>query len=712
MKQNWIKNAGNVVWVAAWIILSLHLTSAAGVVASASGALLGLFLPEFLSRRRVRDWVIAAGAGLFWLVAGLLSAMLSQSTFIFSMMGSEGGYTFLEMLMWGGTALGLTALLQAGRRRFPALIVVQVLFAGGTLAAILAAHRDGAQHRPYFLVDPMLLRGKDPVIVLLLAGVVVAVAILLWLFCQSSGRRRLRDLTVLFALLILGILFLPSSATRFILHQAGGGSNGGKKPDKGQTKQAKNEKGGSQGKFQDPDPSGGSDGKPQPVAVVTFHDDYDPPEKYFYFRQTALSSYRDDRLVADASKKFDADIMGGFPTSQTPVQHVDTNLSERVHTTVTLIAPHSRPFGLVTAADFGPAPNPNPERFERAYNVDSLAMTKSLRDLIQMQPGTPPGGDAAVPQYHKGPDDPRFAAILNEAVNTYLKPELRDLPLYRAAAVKLWMDDHITYNLKAKHDNTNDPVADFLFGDRNGYCVHIAQASALLYRMAGVSSRVGEGYLVESRRRGHGSTLMIQDRDAHAWPEIYIAGVGWTVLDISPKHTVSPPPPPPDPEQQKALGQMVRPLNPPKNQEPPKSGPETDIRGIVLTWMLRVLLAALLVLYLGKLWRRISVRLCRPASVSRVAFRAALDRLAEVSFLRRTAQTREQFCLDLAQKVPSLRPLTEIHIEDAFGEKPRVRPRTQYLQLLRSVSKEIWSAKPGWRVALGYLDPVSWIRVR
>jgi hypothetical protein len=394
------------------------------------------------------------------------------------------------------------------------------------------------------------------------------------------------------------------------------------------------------------------------------------------------------------------------------VQHVDTALAQRIHTTVTLIAPHSRPFGLVTAEDFGPASNPNPERFERAYKVDSLAMTKSLRELIQMQPGTPPGGDAAVAQYRKGPDDPRFAAIVKEAVDYYLRPDLRDLPLFRAAAVKLWMDDHITYNLKAKHDTTNDPVADFLFGDRNGYCVHIAQASSLMYRLAGVPSRIGEGYLVEARRRGHGSTLMIQDKDAHAWPEIYIDGVGWTILDISPKHTVSPPPPPPDPEQQKMLGQMVRPLNPPKKNEPPKSGPETDIRGAILTWMLRALIAALILLYLGKLWRRLSVRICRPASVSRVAFRAALDRLAEVSLLRRTAQTREQFCLDLAQKVPSLRPLTEIHIEDAFGEKPQARPRTQYLQLLRRVSKEIWSAKPGWRVALGYLDPVSWTRVR
>src|SRR5260370_41074974 len=107
------------------------------------------------------------------------------------------------------------------------------------------------------------------------------------------------------------------------------------------------------------------------------------------------------------------------------------------------------------------------------------------------------------------------------------------------------MDYLNIYKQKSKYDTLNDPVADFLFGDRNGYCVHIAQASALLYRLAGVPSRVGEGYLVEARRRGHGSTLMIRDRDSHAWPEIYIHGARWIVFDIIPKPTVSPPPPPP-----------------------------------------------------------------------------------------------------------------------------------------------------------------------
>ena len=219
-KLSWITNTGNLVWVIAWVILSLYLTSTAGVVASATGALLGLFIPEFLARRRMREWVIAAGAGLVWLTTGLLSATLRGSTTAFSMFGVDGGYNFLEIMLWGGTAFGLTALLQCAKRRLPALVVVQVLFAGGTMAAILAAHRDGATHRPYFLVDPLLLQGKDPVIVLLLAGLIVAVAIVTWLFCQSSGRKRLRDITALLALLALTVLFLPSSVTRYILHTA------------------------------------------------------------------------------------------------------------------------------------------------------------------------------------------------------------------------------------------------------------------------------------------------------------------------------------------------------------------------------------------------------------------------------------------------------------------------------------------------------------
>lgn len=702
--QRGLRYGGSIVWIGAWIVLAYRFTASAGVFACALGAFCGLVAPELLEGRRVRRSTIAGGAILIWAVLAGSAGILRSSPLFFSVAGNRPAYALLEATIWGVTALGLTTVCEVLRRRFPVTLTFQVLFAGATLAAVLAAHRDGAQYRPYFLIDPLLLRGIDPAAALLCAGIIVGMALLIWIFAQTPGkrsqRRRAFDLAALLALLTLGVWLLPASATRKILRLAGAAS--------GQAN-PKNTKGSNGGRNQDPNPENtDARQRPRPVAIVVFHNDYDPPVGDYYMRQTALSQYRDDRLAADSSHQFDRDIPDGFPTAESRVASTPVPTSQDVRTTVALLVPHSRPFGLVDADAFGPAPNPDPRRFERAYTVDSLAESRDYNALLNLTPGTPPGGAAALQHYTQAPTDPRFAGIVEQAVAN-LKPEFRQLPLYRAVAVKLWLDDHVTYNLKARHDGVPDPVADFLFGDLNGYCVHFAQAGALLYRTAGVPARVAEGYAVQARQRGHGSSLMIRDSDAHAWPEIYIQGAGWVVLDINPKKNVSGEPPPPDLDQQRMLGQMARNENPKNTDDNLK--PSYDVRGALARWFLRALIAILALLYLGKLWRRFVVYVCRPASASRVALRAALDRMAEAGQVRRTAQTREQFSRDAAHLAPSLAPLTRLHIEEAFGAHAG-RERREYLSLVRSISSELRARRPAWRIAAGWLDPFSWTLVK
>ena len=71
-----------------------------------------------------------------------------------------------------------------------------------------------------------------------------------------------------------------------------------------------------------------------------------------------------------------------------------------------------------------------------------------------------------------------------------------------------------------------DPTADFLFGDRTGYCVHFAHAAVLLWRALGIPARVGTGYRTEEDDRHGSSTILIRASDAHAWPELYLDGIG------------------------------------------------------------------------------------------------------------------------------------------------------------------------------------------
>ncbi|MFP4650709.1 MAG: DUF3488 and DUF4129 domain-containing transglutaminase family protein [Desulfobacterales bacterium] len=75
-----------------------------------------------------------------------------------------------------------------------------------------------------------------------------------------------------------------------------------------------------------------------------------------------------------------------------------------------------------------------------------------------------------------------------------------------------------------------DPVDEFLFESRQGFCEHFASAFAVLMRAAGVPARVVGGYLGGEINpfAGH---LIIRQSDAHAWVEVWYPDKGWTRVD-------------------------------------------------------------------------------------------------------------------------------------------------------------------------------------
>ena len=82
-----------------------------------------------------------------------------------------------------------------------------------------------------------------------------------------------------------------------------------------------------------------------------------------------------------------------------------------------------------------------------------------------------------------------------------------------------------------------DTVDEFLFDSRRGFCEHYAAAFVILMRAAGIPARVVTGY--------QGGTinniddyLVVRQRDAHAWAEVWLQDRGWTRVD--PTSAVSP----------------------------------------------------------------------------------------------------------------------------------------------------------------------------
>ncbi|HYA38974.1 MAG TPA: DUF3488 and transglutaminase-like domain-containing protein [Candidatus Methylomirabilis sp.] len=76
----------------------------------------------------------------------------------------------------------------------------------------------------------------------------------------------------------------------------------------------------------------------------------------------------------------------------------------------------------------------------------------------------------------------------------------------------------------------DDPVDQFLFDTRRGFCEHFASAFVTLMRAAGVPSRVVVGYL-GGEINSAGNYLIVRQSDAHAWAEIWVRDRGWVRLD-------------------------------------------------------------------------------------------------------------------------------------------------------------------------------------
>jgi transglutaminase-like putative cysteine protease len=87
------------------------------------------------------------------------------------------------------------------------------------------------------------------------------------------------------------------------------------------------------------------------------------------------------------------------------------------------------------------------------------------------------------------------------------------------------------YNLKAEAMPGNkDKVETFLFETKEGYCDLFATSLAVILRSQRVPARVAVGYRYEGERDDDG-WVVVQDRQAHMWTEVYFEEFGWVPFD-------------------------------------------------------------------------------------------------------------------------------------------------------------------------------------
>jgi protein-glutamine gamma-glutamyltransferase len=129
--------------------------------------------------------------------------------------------------------------------------------------------------------------------------------------------------------------------------------------------------------------------------------------------------------------------------------------------------------------------------------------------------------------------DPRVAALArNFAGNA-------PSDLLRARAIENRLRTDYTYTLELPDREPPDPLADFLFVRKRGYCEYFASALAVMLRSEGIPARLATGFQSGVYNPVSGLWL-VRASDAHSWVEAWIPGHGWSTFDATPPDLTPP----------------------------------------------------------------------------------------------------------------------------------------------------------------------------
>ena len=695
-----------------WGVLVATIAPPGAALAAFVGGIGGCLLGAKLGPTRIRTAAVVAGAMLAVALVAALHLAWTQGSALAAVLGPVGALRFagtLTALLMA--AIGSTTMRVSSVRR-PVFAVFELVLVAVAFAQLFVPHRHGAINRPFYLADWIIAFGWDPTWLFLFMGGTATVFGLMLLLREQRFGRAVLNLGVIALLLAMIVVATPM----FGMPPAPDGARGlGLRPDQSKGADGKNqerERGGSSAselEFRNKYNTGGSR---VPVAVVLFHDDYSPPSGVYYFRQGAFSQYNGRKLVVSGRKDIDDDLIPHFPTRLMEIENAPPSNDNRgpLETTVALMTDHTQPFALEAPLEVEPLENPSPNRFRRVYRATSGVLTADYVSMLDANLGSPDWSKEQWAHYTEAPPDSRYAELGAE-ISAALPDRLADNAIAKAFAVTGWLGREGVYSLKNEHSSAEDPTASFLFGDRTGYCVHFSHAATYLMRSLGVPARVATGYAVSESARQGGSSLLLSGAASHAWPEVYLDGYGWVVLDVYPERALDPAEPPMDADLQRLLGELARGASPIPLSATDLPRLKELVRRLTWTagsWLFALLGALLMVLYMVKLWRRLAPSWARGPNLPRVVYRAELDRLGEVAIRREFGESRESFANRIRLSQPSFRPLTAAHVASVYGGQ--VPDASTLRGEAANVRRDVRDGFPFWRRFLGLITPWSWLR--
>jgi transglutaminase-like putative cysteine protease len=252
-----------------------------------------------------------------------------------------------------------------------------------------------------------------------------------------------------------------------------------------------------------------------------------------YWRLVALDEFSDDgggqwTLSAEGSDEVRDDLPRNGPAGSVRQRYDISSLGER------WLPAAYRPVAISTPA----------------FVVSSSDTLVSSRDTLQGLAYTVdsklPPARAEVERAHSAtsasvPTDLARYTELPSSVPKSIRDEARRVvdgagaqtPYAVAEALRNYFWDESKFTYDTSVEPADDPLAIQKFlEDGRGFCVQFASAYAVMARSLGIPARVAVGFTQGDRA---GDVYTVRSHDAHAWPELYFEGVGWThVFDPTP----------------------------------------------------------------------------------------------------------------------------------------------------------------------------------
>lgn len=267
----------------------------------------------------------------------------------------------------------------------------------------------------------------------------------------------------------------------------------------------------------------------------------------------------------------------------------------------------------------------------------------------------------------------------------------------KALILEAWLRDarNFTYDLDVDTGHTSLDLADWLLDPgspnyRTGYCEQFATAMGVMARALGIPARVVLGFTPgDVQQQADGSdVIVVRERNAHAWVELWMNGQGWVRFDPTPRGDGANPPLVsevgfdlreyvPAPEEIDATGSPTTP------GERPQVGPEIDLltgdatpdlvpdSGFEIpawVWSFVVLAALVTSIPAYKWWRRWRrLQAIRTGNID-AAWDEIVDRLRDLGGDVPTSATPLELA---AQHHQDLVPLAQLYTAATYGGRPR-----------------------------------------